>query len=169
MKKTINTVRDALAYQLKGLVDAETRVRDEFQNCLVQLTSPEVKLQIQDYVSAADNKLQKLDRVFSYLMEEPAPRKNEVIAKMIAETHHLLTLASPAPLKDVLMAGCVQNINAFKIASYRSAYLFAVELELDPVADLIQQILNWELSTAKRIASLPIHEFNRLNESTKAK
>lgn len=120
MKKTINTVSDALAYQLKRLVDAETRVRDEFDACIMQITSPEVKRHIQEYVDAAENKLQKLDRVFSYLMEEPAPSKNEVIARMIAETHHLLTLVSSAPLKDVLMGSCIQNINAFKTASYKS-------------------------------------------------
>ncbi|HEY0745043.1 MAG TPA: DUF892 family protein [Chryseosolibacter sp.] len=169
MKKTINTLRDALAYQLKGLVDAETRVRDEFDGCVAQITSPEVKHQIQEYVDAAENKLQKLDRVFSYLMEEPVPWKNEVIARMIAETHHLLTLVSSGPLKDVLMVNCIQNINAFKMTSYKSAYLFAVELELDPVADLIQQIVDWEHTTSRGLASLSIHEFNRLNKSSKTK
>jgi ferritin-like metal-binding protein YciE len=163
MKKTITTLQEALAFQLKGLVYAETKVRDEFENCSPLITSPELKKEIQGYVGNADDKLQKLERIFNYLMQEPAPRKNAVIAGMIAETHQLLDLTSSGHLRDVVMIGCIQNINTFKISSYKTAYLFCLELELDTAADLAQQLLEWELATSKTLASLSIHEFNKLN------
>lgn len=167
MKKTITTLQEALAYQLKGLVYAETKVRDEFEICSQQLTSPELRVEIQRYVGNADNKLQKLDRIFNYLMQEPRSRKNEVVARMIAETHHLLDLTSSGHLRDILMVGCIQSINAYKIAAYRTAYLYTLELELDTAADLAQQILEWELETSKTLATLSIHEFNKVNSSEK--
>ena len=169
MKKTIRTPQDALAYQLQGLFYTETKVRDEFEVCSPQITSAEVRHAIQEYVGSADNKLQKLDRIFSYLMQEPGPRKNEIIQKMIDETHHLLAFTSSTHLRDILLVSCIQNINAYKTASYRSAYLFAIELELDKAADLIQEILEWELLASKRLASLSIHAFNTLNNSEKIK
>lgn len=169
MKRTINTLHEALADQLQGLFYTETKVKDEFQICKQQITSPELKAEIQLYVDDADNKLKKLDRIFNYLMQEPAPRRNEVIVKMIEETHRLLNYTSSAHLRDILMVGCIQNVNAYKIASYKTAYLFALELELDTAADLVQQILEWELATSKTLATLSIHEFNKVNSSVKTK
>lgn len=169
MKRTINTLQEALVDQLQGLFYAETKVKDEFQICKQQISSPELKAEIQMYVGDADYKLQKLDRIFNYLMKEPAPRKNGVIIKMIDETHRLLNYTSSPHLRDVLMVGCIQNVNAYKIASYKTAYLFAVELELDTAADLVQQILEWELATSKTLARLSIHEFNKVNSSAKTK
>jgi ferritin-like metal-binding protein YciE len=167
--KTINTLQDALAYQLQGMLYAERKVRDEFETCQRQISSEEVSAEIHRYVGNADSNLQKLDRIFNYLMQEPIARKNDVILKMIEETHQLLGYTFSPHLKDILMVGCIQNINAYKSASYKSAYLFAVELEMDTAADLIQQILEWEMETAKVIASLSIHEFNKVNGSTKTK
>lgn len=167
MKKIIHTPQEALAYQLERLIYAETRVRDEFETCSKQITSPELKTEIQRYVGNAGNKVQKLHRIFSYLMLEPRRRRNEVIDKMIAETHHLLDLTSSGHLRDILIIGCIQNINAYKIASYKTAYLFTLELELDTASDLTQQILEWEMATSKTLAALSIHEFNKVNSTVK--
>jgi ferritin-like metal-binding protein YciE len=167
MKNIIHTLQEALAYQLKGLIYAETKVRDEFEICSHQITSPELKAEIQRYVGNRNYKLQKLDRIFNYLMQEPGLRKNEVIARMIEETHYLVSLTSSGHLRDILMVGCIQNINAYKIASYKTVYLYTLELELDTAADLAQQILEWELETSKTLSALSIHEFNKVNSAEK--
>lgn len=167
MKQTISTLHDALAYQIAGLLYAETTVKEEFKTCSTQITSEEVKAAIQQYIDSAHDKLQKIDRTFSYLMQKPKPRKNKVIDSMLAETHELLNGAPPGHLKDVLMVGCIQNINTYKKETYKTAYLFAVELDLENVADLIQQILNWEYETARSLATLSIQEFNKVNGSIK--
>jgi ferritin-like metal-binding protein YciE len=163
MNQTIKTLQDAFSYQLQGLFYAERKVRDEFETCSEQITSVKVKNEILKYIDSADSKMLKLERVFNYLMQEPVPRKNEVIIKLIEETHNILVNTYSPHLKDVIMIGCIQNINAYKIGSYKSAHLFAVELELDTAADLIQQILQWELETNKALSSLSIHEFNKIN------
>ena len=63
------------------------------------------------------------------------------------------------------MAGCIQTISGYKTAAYKTAHLFAIELELDTVADLLQQIIDWEMETGKSMSSLSIKEFNRLSRS----
>ncbi len=165
MKKSISTLQDALIDQLQGLYNGEIRVRDEMNNCAREITSPDLKALIKEYTANSDDKLQKLDRIFNYLMKEPTGGKSEVINDMIAETHRLLASASSPHLKDILMIACLQTINAYKASTYRTAYLFAVELELDTAEDLIQQILEWELATGKSLSTLSVHEFNKLNNS----
>ena len=165
MKAKFNTIHDALVYQLQGLLYAENKVRDQFNACKSEISSEQLNTELDRYTDQAGEKTLKLQRAFNYLMQDPQKRKNEVINKLIKETQHMLGYATDTHLKDVLMVTCFQNINAYKTASYRTTYFFAVELELDTVAELLQQILEWEIETGKLLNQLSIHEFNRINSA----
>ncbi len=163
MKISIHTLQDALAFQLQGLFYSEKFLRKELNACLPDVASEKLKKEMQKYAGQAENKILKFERIFNYLMQEPVTRKNEVIHKMIDEMHQILTFTiSSTHLKDMLRISCIQNLNAYKISGYRNAYMFAAELELDTAADLLQQILEWELATSKALSELSIEEFNRL-------
>lgn len=164
MKTRIKSSSDALAFLLQGLYFTETTLKETFPSCCSQVSSKRIKAEINEYTGSAENKLLKLERVFNYLMTEPMTRKNDTIRDLVAETREMLAATTSEHLKDVLTIGCVQNINAYKIANYRSAYLFAVELELDTATDQLQQILEWELATSKTLSQLAIEEFNRIQQ-----
>jgi ferritin-like metal-binding protein YciE len=161
MKTKIKSLNDALTFLLEGLYYAETKLADEFPACCGRINSPRLQDMMNSYSGSMQNKLLKLDRVFNYLMKDPEPRENKVVDELLTETRLMLSSASSENLKDVLTIGCIQNINAYKIASYRSAYLMAVELELDTATDLLQQVLEWEVETSKVLALLSIEEFNK--------
>lgn len=97
-------------------------------------------------------------------MAEPVPRKNEVVNMMIKETHDLLQRTHAVHLKDILLVSCIRNINAYKKASYKTAHLFMIELELD-AADLVEKIWEDELQACQTFAALSIHEFNKVNKA----
>jgi ferritin-like metal-binding protein YciE len=160
MKTNIQTFEDALAYQLQGLFYAEKAIREEFETCSSEITSEEVKTAIRKYIESADDKMLKMKRIFNYLLK-PLERKNEVINKLLDETHQLLSYATSPNLKDILMVSCIQKINAYKLAGYRTAYLFAVELEMDTAADLLQEVVSCEQQSAKELSELSLEEFNR--------
>lgn len=161
MKTKINSLNDALAFLLQGLYFTETKLKEEFPSCCGKITSTKVKREIEKYVESADDKMLKLERVFNYLMKEPLTRQNAAVTELMDETHQMLASNSPTHLRDILTIGCVQNINAYKIANYRSAYMFAVEMELDTATDMLQQILEWEMETSKVLSALAIEEFNK--------
>jgi len=162
MRATIHSSQEALASQLQGLYHTESKVSGELKHCLDHITSNKIKDAIRKYVSDSESKLLKLERIFDYLMYEPLIRKNDVVSKMLTETYQMLTYKSSPHLKDILIVSCIQNINSYKISTYRTAYLFAVEVELDSVIDLLQQILETELETETELATLAIEEFNEV-------
>jgi ferritin-like metal-binding protein YciE len=162
MKTKLTTLQEALAFQLQGLSYAEAKVKEEFNACRHHVTSGKLKSEIKKYTESADSKLLKLERMFNYLMQEPLTRKNDVINSLVDETHQLLSATSSSHLKDILMISCMQSISAYKISCYKTAYLFAVELELDTVSDLLQHILEWEIETGKALAIMAIEEFNKI-------
>jgi len=169
MKKSILTTQDAFTFLLQGMYFIEARLMEELGSCTGQITSTALKDEVKRYRESAHYKQLKLERIFSYLMNDTNARKIEVIDKLMEETHKMLDSVHSGHLRDILMIGCIQNVNAYKTASYRTAYLLAVELELDTVADLLQQILEWEVETGRTLASIASHEFCRLTGDTKPK
>lgn len=163
MKKTINSLTDALVYQLQGLFYTESKVKKEFKDCSMMITSQEVNTKLQAYVDSGDSKLLKLERIFNHLSQEPLAKKNKVINELISETHHMLTYGTSPQLKDILAVACIQNINAYKISCYKTAYLLAAELEFETVSDLLHQIMEWEQGTSAELSSLSIEVFNAFN------
>lgn len=160
MKTTINSLNDALAFLLQGLYATETKLKEEFPSFCIMITSKNIQKKIEDYVASADNKMLKLERIFNYLLKEPLTRSNPAMNELVNETHQLLESTTSGHLRDIVTIGCLQNINAYKIANYRSAYMFAVEMQLDTATDLLQQILEWEMDTYKVLSALAIEEFN---------
>ncbi len=166
MKTKINSLNDALAFLLQGLYYTETRLKEEFPSCCSEITSRKIQREIDNYTGSADDKMLKLERVFNYLMTEPLSRKNAAINDLMNETYQILSATTSTHLRDILAIGCLQNINSYKITGYRSAYMFAVEIELDTATDLLQQILEWEIDSSKSISALAIEEFNNAQRPT---
>lgn len=168
MKPTIKTSSDALAFLLQGLYFTETTIKKTLPACFRGISSEQIRSTFNNYATSADNKLLKLERVFNHLMTEPLTRNNEAIHQLVGEMHQILTATTTPHLRDMLSIGYMQNINTYKISSYRSAYLFAVELELDVVADLVEQILGWELETSQLLSQLAIEQFSRQQPTSKS-
>lgn len=164
MKTKINSLNDALAFLLQGLYYTETKLKDEFPTCCSEITSTQIQNEINNYACGAGDKLLKLERVFNYLLTEPLTRTNAVVNELLNETHQMLASTTSSHLKDILSIGCIQNINTYKISNYRSAYMIAVELQLDTATDLLQQILEWEIETSKVLTALSIEEFNKAQQ-----
>jgi ferritin-like metal-binding protein YciE len=97
-------------------------------------------------------------------MQEPLNRKNEISTKLMDDANQMLCNTGCTHLKDIIMISCIQNINAYKISSYKTAYLFAAELELDTATDLLHQILEWEIEIGKKLSALTINEFNKIQQ-----
>lgn len=166
MKTKINSLDDALTYLMQGLYYTEERLIQDIDSCCSNINSHAVKREIEKYKSSSQNKLLKLERIFNYLMKEPLSRKNEVTIKLLEETRNMLAASAGSNLRDQLAIACIQNINAYKVTTYRTAYMYAIELDLDNVADIIQQILEWETDDSKVLNDLAIECFNNSQRST---
>lgn len=160
MKTTLRNLNEALSFQMKGMYDAERKLQREIPKCSVKVRSEALKGEIGRYIDSTDDKILKLERIFSYLMTEPSGVKNEIIDKFIEDTHKMLQYASSDDIRDVVFIACIQNINHYKIATYGTALAFAIELKLNTVADLLHEILEWEKDTDRALTKISLEEMN---------
>jgi ferritin-like metal-binding protein YciE len=93
-------------------------------------------------------------------LKSPGKSKTKVIDRLIENTKDMLNSPLTDEMKDVLMISCLQTINHYKIAGYKTALTFASELELETAAELIGQVLHWEMETEKNLSSIAVNEVN---------
>jgi ferritin-like metal-binding protein YciE len=162
MKNKINSVEDAFVYHLQQLIYTESRIKNGIFSEGIAAASPRIKQELRDYADSSYSKLLKLERIFNYLMREPDEIKSALLMQMMGETVNVIHQTSSHTLKDILIVNAFRTINAIKASNYKNAYLFSVELELDTPADLLQQILEWEIASGKTLSRLTIAEFNNI-------
>jgi len=160
MKKTLNNLQEALTFMIKGLYNAETELQKALTECLLKASNINLRTEIKNYAESSSDKLLKLERVLTYLAEEPKDKINPVMEKLLDETHYLLKHASNDKIRDVLIISCIQNINHYKIAGYGTAQSLAMELELATVTDLLHEILTWEKQTDRHLTKIATDEVN---------
>ena len=166
MKRNVTTLQQALVFLLQGLVYTENKLKQDLQPGCLALVSLPIAEEMNNYSNASVNKLLKLHRVFNYLLCEPTPRKNEIVDSILIETNIMIDSAKTSFVRDIVAIGHLQQINAFKMAAYRTAYMLACELELDVAADLLQQILEWENEVNHRLQALAFNEIYKPHSST---
>ncbi|MEQ9377636.1 MAG: DUF892 family protein [Imperialibacter sp.] len=159
-KPKITDLKDALSYQVNQLYVAEKQLKKELTDCVSKVASKEMKAELTKYTSLAEDKVLKLERVFNYLMEEPSANSNKVIDKMVDETHQLISRALSDNIRDVVIMACLRSIIHYKIARYQIASTFALELEMEVVADLIDEIVDWEKQAELRLESMSVGHLN---------
>ena len=163
MKSKIQTIEDAFVFTLQQLTYLEEEIRQGLFRREIQATSSRLRQEISDYEQSAHSKLLKLERIFNYLMREPHCRKTALVNHVVEETGAVLEATQVCHVKDILITNGFKCINACKINAYKTAYLYSVELELDTPSDLLQEMLEWEITTGKNFTKIAIEEFNRLD------
>ena len=160
MKTSIVNLNDALAAYLQKMRCVEKSFKMDYHDSLKELSSVEIKNEMKKYIVSCDENALRIERMHNYLMVEPVTGNSEVYKKLILETNEIIHATKEPHLISILFIGCLEAIIGYKISCYRTAYMIAVELELDTVTDLLEACLEKEVSARKAFSLLVISEFN---------
>lgn len=157
-KKYLNTLNDALAFQLNNMYYAEQKLGPEIALCCRFTDFIHLQSEMDKYIEQSSYKMSKLERIFNYLMEEPGGQPNPIIDKMLEDTHAVLRMAGSARLRDVMLTSSLLAINHYKTGVYSCAQLIALELEIETVSDLLAEIVHWEKDTHKSLSRIALEK-----------
>ena len=161
--RVIKTLRDALTWELQCLYNAEKQVKDKIDMIQSKITSKTLKATLKKYAESTGNKRVKIDRMFSYLSREPKPRINKVMEKLLREAQLQIGPRVSNNMKTLVLISAFQYTIQYKVSAYKTALYYALNLELDTVADLLKQIIEWEIKTDAALKDLTQKEFGNSN------
>jgi ferritin-like metal-binding protein YciE len=152
----LTTLTDLLVEELRDLYDAEQQLAKALPLMAEKAFTPELKEAFELHAEQTRSQAQRLDTAFGKLGIAARGKHCKAMEGLIAEAQELLEEeenADPAVL-DAGLITAAQKVEHYEIAGYGSARTFAKQLGAKEVAALLQQTLDEEAETDRKLTEV---------------
>jgi ferritin-like metal-binding protein YciE len=150
----METLKDLYIDELKDLWSAEKQILKGLPRMTKAATSPELKRGFREHERQTREQVKRIERIMKSLGESPRGKKCVGMEGLIEEGADLI---KEKPEPDVLDAGLIaaaQHVEHYEIAGYGTVRTWAALLGYDDHARLLQQTLDEEKETDKKLSQL---------------
>ena len=152
--KRLNTLTDALTWELADIYDAEHQLIERLPNVGRMASSPSLRSTIQEDLNATRAQVDRLERIFSLLGNKPLSEPCKAMTEILHDADEIPVTTEDSSLKDSVLIGILQRAKHYEIATYVTARTFAEQLYLDDIADLLQESLDEEAVVLQRLTRI---------------
>ncbi len=157
----MHTLSDLLEHELKDTYDAELQAIDAMPKMAEAASSQEVKDKFVKHLEVSKQQVARLEEVFEMMDMEPEREHCDGMAGIIKDGSKVISMKGNSHVKDAALIAAAQKVEHYEIAAYGTLRTFAETLEMDDVADLLQQTLREEASTDKTLSMVAERGINR--------
>jgi ferritin-like metal-binding protein YciE len=140
--------------ELRDLYNAENQLLKALPKMAKAASSDALRQAFEDHLEETKDHVERLEDIFSTLDESPKGKTCHGMKGLIEEGSEMLEKDGEESVLDAGIIGAAQKVEHYEIASYGTARTFATLLGEDEAADLLQQTLDEEGETNKRLTEL---------------
>lgn len=156
--KAMNVELDSLdtlfKEQLQECYNIENQILGALPEMVDAASSPQLKSAFEQHLEMTRRQKDRLEQIFHELGEQPKEEKSEGMAGIIEEGQILANARGKPEVKDAALIGAAQYVEHFEMAAYGTLRAFARQLGHPEVASMLQQTLDEEKSTDKRLTEI---------------
>ena len=160
MAEEMNPLEELLVDELKDLYSAENQIIKALPRMAKAATSPELRRAFERHLEETRRQVERLDQIGEELEMKMTGKKCKGMEGLIAEGKELLEEDLEADALDAGLIGAAQKVEHYEIAAYGTARTHAEMLGFRKVAKLLQQTLNEEGATDKKLTQLAENVIN---------
>jgi ferritin-like metal-binding protein YciE len=149
-----NSLEDLFNHELKDLYDAEHRIAEALPKMAEKAHSPQLKRAFEKHLRQTEVHIERLKGVFEHRGCEPERAKCDGITGLIKEGSHVLSAEGDCDAIDAGLIACAQKVEHYEMAGYGTLRAFARQLGDHDSAELIEQTLNEEKFTDKKLTQI---------------
>lgn len=157
----LQTLDDLLVNQLQDLYDAEKRLTKALPKMAEAATNAQLKQAFQAHLGQTKAHAVRLKAVFKLLDQKPKSSPCEAMKGLIKEGEEMINAVGDSAVRDAALIAAAQRVEHYEIAGYGSARTFAEQLGKAEAANLLQQTLDEEGETNKRLTLIAQQTINR--------
>lgn len=150
----MSTFKELLVEQLSDIHSAETQITQALPKMLDAASDPDLKKAFSHHLEETRAQIQRLEEAFGELGETPSGKACQGMKGLLKEGEEALDKPLSGPLKDALLIANAQRVEHYEISAYGTAIAWAKELDLDEVADLLDESLDEESSADEKLGSI---------------
>jgi ferritin-like metal-binding protein YciE len=160
----LKSLHDLYLFELKDLYDAEHRIVKALPKMADAAHSPELRSALEQHLEQTRGQVSRLEQVFQKLNEPPKGQKCKGVEGILDEGEGLMDKDTPAAVGDAALIASAQKVKHYEMSAYGSARTFAHKLGFEDQAHLLDETLQEEGETDKKLTSLAE---SRINEEAK--
>jgi len=150
----LNNLDDLLCDQLADLYDAEQRIIEALPQMAEAADAPELKQAFEQHLRETHNQVNRLERVFEILGKEPEGKTCAAMKGLVSEGQEVISASGDPEVKDAALIAAAQRVEHYEMAGYGSARTFAHCVGQGEVARLLQETLDEEGATDRKLTDL---------------
>lgn len=157
---TLNSFDDLFVDQLQDLYDAEQRLTKALPKMAEAAHNASLKSAFQEHFRQTENHVRRLEQVFSQLGKSPQAKTCDAMKGLIAEGEEAISAKGDPDVKDAALIAAAQRVEHYEIAGYGCVRTFAQRLGHPQAARLLQETLDEEAATDKKLTGLAERSIN---------
>ena len=150
----LNSLHDLYINEIKDLYNAEQQIIKALPKMTEAASSPDLKRAFEEHLAQTRLQAERLEQIFQKLGEPAKGQKCKGMEGIIDEGEDLMDKDAPASVSDAALIASAQRVEHYEIAGYGTARSFARRLGFEDHAQLLQETLDEEAQTDKRLTSL---------------
>ena len=154
MAEEKNPLQELLVDELKDLYSAENQILKALPKMAKAAGSPELKRAFERHLEETKRQVERLDQIGDQLDVRMTGKRCKGMAGLIEEGNELIQEDMDQDALDAGLIGAAQKVEHYEIAGYGTARTHAEMLGYTKVARLLQQTLNEEGATDKKLSQL---------------
>lgn len=146
--------------ELKDIYWAEKALVKAIPKMIKNATDEELIAALEDHLSATEEQVNRVEKVFAIISVKPEAKKCEAMAGLIKEAEEIMSETEKGVVRDAGIISAAQKVEHYEIASYGTLCAFAKTLGHDDALKLLEVTLNEEKeadSTLTEIAESSIN------------
>jgi ferritin-like metal-binding protein YciE len=151
---SMESLKDLYLEQLRDLYSAEKQILQALPKMADAASHEELKSGFRQHVEQTERQVERLDRIFDDLGESPKGHHCKGMEGLIKEGEEMMNERANSDVLDAGLIAAAQRVEHYEIAGYGCVRTYADMLGKDEHAKLLQQTLDEEGQTDKKLTSM---------------
>jgi ferritin-like metal-binding protein YciE len=160
--KDIETMDDLFVHTLRDMYYAEKKIVQSLPEMIEKATDPQLKQGFETHLAETRNQVNRLERVFEMHGKEASGVDCPAIDGIIEEADDVAGEVENKSVLDAALIAAAQAVEHYEIARYGALVAWANQLGRSDCASLLQQNLDEEKATDKKLTDIAKSKVNRM-------
>ena len=150
----VSKFEDLLTTELERLYEAENQILEALPKMIAVVTSGELAEVLQAHRDQTKEHLQRLDKIFESIGEQPGSLRSEGTEGLIQELERMLTELDKSATLDAALILVSQRLEHCEIVSYQMLQTIAALLGQQETSELLQASLDEEMAAVETLETI---------------
>jgi len=150
----LQSLDDVLVDQLGDLLDAEKQLVQALPKMASAASDEKLQKAFKEHLSETRDHVSRLEEIFGQLGKQPPSETCKAMQGLVAEGEEIISAQGDPAAKDAALIAAAQRVEHYEIAGYGTVRTYAQQLGDSDAAQLLQQTLDEEGETDKKLSAL---------------